>query len=92
MYVTQDHVNEPLYVITPIFNPRRSAATAEFDIFCTDGNVKPFIHSTEVPLQTQMIGAGSETEFDEDAYKFGIKIVEGATYGLWQRAAEVTFS
>ncbi len=78
--------------ITPLFNPRRSAATAEFDIFCTDGTAKPFIWSTEVPLQTQIIGAGSETEFQEDAHLFGVKVVEGATYGLWQRAAEVTFS
>jgi hypothetical protein len=26
--------------ITPILNPRRSAATSEFDIFRTDGNVR----------------------------------------------------
>lgn len=78
--------------ITPIFNPRRSAATAEFDIFRLDGNVKPFIHSVEVPLTTQMIGAGSETEFHEDAHIYGIKIVEGVQYGYWQHAAEVTFS
>lgn len=78
--------------ITPIFNPRRSAATAEFDIFRTDGNVKPFIHQVEVPLTTSMVGAGSNTEFEEDAHKFGIKLVEGAGYGYWQHAAEVTFS
>jgi phage major head subunit gpT-like protein len=78
--------------ITPIFNPRRSAATSEFDIFRSDGNVKPFIHSVEVPLTTEVIGAGSETAFTEDAYKFGLKIIEGATYGYWQHAAEVTFS
>jgi phage major head subunit gpT-like protein len=78
--------------ITPILNPRRSAATAEFNIFRTDGNVKPFVHQVEVPLTTSMVGAGSETEFDEDAHKFGIKVVEGAGYGMWQHAAEVTFS
>ncbi len=78
--------------LTPIFNPRRSAATAEFDIFRMDGNVKSFIHQTEVPLTTTMVGAGSETEFEEDAHKFGIKVVEGAGYGYWQGAAEVTFS
>ena len=78
--------------IIPIFNPRRSAATSEFDIFRTDGNVKPFIHQVEVPLTTQMVGAGSETEFEEDAHKFGVKVVEGAGYGYWQHAAEVTFS
>jgi phage major head subunit gpT-like protein len=78
--------------ITPILNPRRSAATSEFNIFRTDGNVKPFVHQVEVPLTTSMVGAGSETEFDEDAHKFGIKVVEGAGYGMWQHAAEVTFS
>lgn len=78
--------------ITPILNPRRSAGTSEFDIFRTDGNVKPFIHQVEVPLMTQMVGAGSETEFEEDAHKFGVKVVEGAGYGYWQHAAEVTFS
>lgn len=78
--------------ITPILNPRRSAATSEFDIFRTDGNVSPFIHQVEVPLTTQMVGAGSETEFEEDAHKFGVKVVEGAGYGYWQHAAEVTFS
>jgi hypothetical protein len=46
--------------ITPILNPRRSAATSEFDIFRTDGNVRPFIHQVEVPLTTSMVGAGSE--------------------------------
>jgi phage major head subunit gpT-like protein len=78
--------------ITPIFNPRRSAATTEFNIFRTDGNVKPFIHQVEVPLMTSMVGAGSETEFEEDAHKFGIKVIEGAGYGYWQHAAEVTFN
>lgn len=78
--------------IKPILNPRRSAATSEFDIFRTDGNVRPFIHQVEVPLQTQMVGAGSETEFEEDAHKFGLKVVEGAGYGYWQNAAEVTLS
>lgn len=78
--------------ITPIFNPRRSAATSEFDIFRTDGTTRPFIHSTEVPLQTQTIGVGSELEFHEDAHEFGIKVVEGVAYGQWQHMAEVTFS
>jgi phage major head subunit gpT-like protein len=78
--------------ITPVLNPRRSAATSEFNIFRTDGNVRPFIHQVEVPLQTQIIGTGSETEFEEDAHKFGVKLVEGAGYGYWQHAAEVTFS
>jgi phage major head subunit gpT-like protein len=77
--------------IVPIYNPRRSAATAEFNIFRTDGNVKPFIHQVEVPLMTQMVGAGSETEFEEDAHKFGVKVVEGTGFGYWQHAAEVTF-
>jgi len=78
--------------ITPLFNPRRSAATGEFNIFKLDGATRPFIHSVEVPLQTQIIGAGSELEFHEDANIFGVKIVQGATYGRWQSAAEVTFS
>lgn len=78
--------------VTPILNPRRAAATSEFDIFRTDGNVRPFIHQVEVPLITQMVGSGSETEFEEDAHKFGVKVVEGAGYGYWQHAAEVTFS
>lgn len=78
--------------IVPVLNPRRSAATSEFNIFRTDGNVRPFIHQVEVPLMTQMIGAGSETEFEEDAHKFGVKVVEGAGYGYWQHAAEVTLS
>ncbi len=78
--------------IMPILNPRRSAATAEFDIFRTDGNVKPFVHQTEVPLMTQILGAGSTVEFEEDAHKFGIKVIEGVGYGYWQHAAEVTFN
>lgn len=78
--------------VVPIFNPRRAAATSEFNIFRTDGNVKPFIHQVEVPLTTSMLGAGSAMEFAEDAHAFGIKIVEGAGYGYWQHAAEVTFS
>lgn len=78
--------------IIPVLNPRRSAATAEFDMFRLDGDFKPFIHQVEVDLETTMIGAGSETEYEEDAHKFGIKMVRGVGYGYWQYGMEVTFS
>lgn len=77
--------------IIPVLNPRRSAATSEFDIFRLDGP-SPFIHQVEVDLQTQMVGSGSQTEYEEDAHKFGIKMVRAMGYGYWQSAAEVTFS
>ena len=77
--------------ITPVLNTRRSAATAEFDMFRVDGP-KAFIHQTEVPLQTQSITVGSELEFTEDAHRFGVKVVEGAGYLYWQSMMEITFS
>lgn len=78
--------------VIPVLNPRRSAATAEFDMFRLDADTKPFIHQVEVDLETTIIGAGSETEYEEDAHKFGIKMVRGVGYGYWQHAMEVTFS
>lgn len=78
--------------ITPIFNPRLSALTSQIEFFRVDGDVRPFIHQVEVPLMTQLIGAGSELEFEEDAHKFGIKIVHAVGYGMWQHAMEVTLS
>lgn len=78
--------------VIPVLNPRRSAATAEFNMFRLDAETKPFIHQVEVDLETTMIGAGSETEYEEDAHKFGIKMVRGVGYGYWQHAMEVTFS
>ena len=77
--------------ILPVLNPRRSAATSEFDIFRLDGPT-PFIHQIELDLQTTIIGAGSETEYEEDAHKFGIKTLRAMGFGYWQSAAEVTFS
>lgn len=78
--------------ITPIFNPRLSALTSQIEFFRADGDVRPFIHQVEVPLTTQLIGAGSELEFEEDAHKFGVKVVRGVGYGMWQHAMEVTLS
>ena len=78
--------------ITPIFNPRLSALTSQIEFFRADGDVRPFIHQIEVPLTTQMIGAGSELEFEEDAHKFGVKVVRGVGYGMWQHAMEITLS
>lgn len=78
--------------ITPVFNPRLSADTAVLCVFRADAAVKPFILQRAVPLETQLLGAGSEYEAIHNKHLFGVKMVHNAGYGMWNQAARVTLT
>ncbi len=58
-------------------------------IFRTDSPIKAFIRQTEQENELKAKAEGSEFEFDNDAWQFGIDGWRGAGYGFWQRACQV---
>ncbi|MEX3009000.1 Mu-like prophage major head subunit gpT family protein [Hoeflea sp. TYP-13] len=64
--------------------------TDTFAIFRTDSPIKGFIRQTEQETEMKAKAEGSEYEFDNDAWQFGIDNWRGAGYGYWQRACLVT--
>lgn len=59
-------------------------------IFRTDSPIKAFIRQTEQEVELKAKAEGSEFEFDNDAWQFGIDGWRGVGYGYWQRAVQVT--
>jgi len=72
-------------------NPRLTW-TDKFAVFRTDAPVKSFIRQTEQEVELKVKGEGSEFEFDNDAWQFGIDAWRGAGYGHWQRSCLVTMT
>jgi phage major head subunit gpT-like protein len=64
--------------------------TDSFAIFRTDSPIKGFIRQTEQETELKAKAEGSEFEFDNDAWQFGIDNWRGVGYGYWQRACYVT--
>jgi len=64
--------------------------TDSFSIFRTDSPIKAFIRQTEQEVEMKSKAEGSEYEFDNDAWQFGIDAWRGVGYGYWQRACYVT--
>jgi phage major head subunit gpT-like protein len=64
--------------------------TDSFAVFRTDSPIKAFIRQTEQEAELKAKAEGSEYEFDNDAWQFGIDAWRGAGYGYWQRACYVT--
>jgi phage major head subunit gpT-like protein len=75
--------------ISVVMNPRLTWTT-QFAIFRTDSPIKGLIRQTEQEVEIKAKAEGSEFEFDNDAWEFGIDAWRGAGYGYWQRAALVT--
>lgn len=63
--------------------------TDRFTIFRTDSPIKGFIRQTEQEVELKAKAEGSEFEFDNDAWQFGIDAWRGTGYGYWQRAVLV---
>jgi len=80
------------FKVVPVYNGKLSAGTAQIWLFRTDGPVKPFIRQVETPVVMKTVGAGSENEFDNDTWKFGVDTWRGCGYGLWQYACRCTLS
>ncbi len=64
--------------------------TDSFAIFRTDSPIKGLIRQTEQDVELKAKAEGSEFEFDNDAWQFGIDAWRGVGYGYWQRACYVT--
>jgi phage major head subunit gpT-like protein len=73
-------------------NVRLSAWTDKFAIFRTDSPIKALIRQTEQELEFGAKAEGSEFEFDNKAWQFGMDAWRGAGYGYWQRACLVTMT
>jgi phage major head subunit gpT-like protein len=70
-------------------NPRLTW-TDKFAVFRTDSPIKALIRQTEQDVELKAKAEGSEFEFDNDAWQFGIDAWRGVGYGYWQRACLVT--
>jgi phage major head subunit gpT-like protein len=78
---------------TVAHNPRLDADwTAQFAVFRTDGGVKALIRQEETGAQIKAKAEGSEFEFDNNAWQFGIDTSRNVGYGFWQRACLVTMT
>lgn len=73
-------------------NARLSAWTDKFVVFRTDSPIKALIRQTEQDIELKAKAEGSEFEFDNDAWQFGIDGWRGVGYGYWQRAVLVTMT
>lgn len=71
-------------------NPRLNSWTDQFAIFRTDAPTKALIRQSEQDVELKVKAEGSEFEFDNDAWQFGIDAWRGVGYGHWQRACHVT--
>ncbi len=73
-------------------NARLNSWTDKFVIFRLDGSVKPIIRQEEAPVQLKAKAEGSEYEFDNDAWQFGVDTWRNVGYGYWQGAVLVTLT
>ena len=91
----QNNLNPNLiasFDVTPVMNTRLSAWTTKFAIFRTDSPIKGLIRQSEQDIELKAKADGSEFEFDNDAWQFGIDGWRGVGYGYWQRACLVTLT
>jgi phage major head subunit gpT-like protein len=66
--------------------------TDSFSVWRTDSPIKGLIRQTEQDVELKAKAEGSEFEFDNDAWQFGIDAWRGVGYGYWQRACYVTMT
>lgn len=71
-------------------NPRLSAWTDKFAVFRSDSPIKGLIAQSEQDVELKAKAEGSEYEFDNDAWQFGIDAWRNVGFGYWQRACLVT--
>jgi phage major head subunit gpT-like protein len=66
------------------------AWTEQITVFRTDGTVKPFIRQSEKPVELKVQAEGSQIEFEEDMWRFGVDCSRNVGYGYWQHACLAT--
>lgn len=76
--------------VSVAMNTRVAAWTDKFAIFRADSPIKGLIRQNEQEVELKAKAEGSEFEFDNDAWQFGIDGWRGVGYGYWQRACLVT--
>ena len=64
--------------------------TDSFSVWRTNSPIKGLICQEEQGTELKVKDEGSEYEFDNDAWQFGIDAWRGVGYGYWQRACYVT--
>lgn len=67
-------------------------ATTKFWTFRTDSPIKALIMQEETPLDFKEKAEGSEFEFDNDAWQFGVDGWRNVGYGYWQRSVQTTIT
>ena len=72
-------------------NPRLTW-TDSFAVFRTDSPIKGLIRQSETDQELKAKAEGSEFEFDNDAWQFGVDAWRNVGYGYWQRAVYVTMT
>lgn len=70
-------------------NPRLTW-TDTFTVYRTDSPIKGLIRQSETEVELKAKAEGSEFEFDNQAWQFGIDAWRTVGYGYWQRACQVT--
>jgi phage major head subunit gpT-like protein len=70
----------------------RSTWTTKIGVWRTDSPIKGLIRQQETPVELKAKAEGSEFEFDNDAWQFGIDSWRNVGYGFWQRACLVTMA
>lgn len=74
-----------------VANPRLTDDDVVY-LFRTDGRTKPFILQSEQDVTSSVIGAGSEEEFKNRRWIFGVEAIRNVGYGLWQHAIKAQLS
>ncbi len=70
----------------------RSTWTDSFAVFRTDSAIKPLIRQQETEDMLKAKAEGSEFEFDNAAWQFGVDAWRDVGYGYWQHACYVTMT
>jgi hypothetical protein len=70
----------------------RSTWTDRIVVFRTDSPIRGLIRQEEMPVDLKVKAEGSEFEFDNDAWQFGIDAWRNVGYGYWQRACMVVMT
>jgi phage major head subunit gpT-like protein len=73
-------------------NARMTAWTTKFAVFRTDAPIKALIRQSEQEVEFKVKAEGSEYEFDNNAWQFGLDNSRAVGYGYWQRACLVTMT
>ena len=80
------------FTVQTAANARLNAWTSKFAVFRTDNAAKPLIRQQETPVVMKSKADGSEFEFDNDSWQFGVDTWRNVGYGFWQHGCLVTMT